>query len=493
MAAEPVTLSRLAAVAARTQTVRLIGGDAEEIRDLDHDSRRIGPGTAFIAVPGSVVDGHDFAPAVVAAGAAALVVERPLDLAVPQLVVERVRPLMATLAAEVHGHPSEALTIVGVTGTNGKTTVTHMLEAIAGAAGVRTGLIGTIGARVAGRPIPLGHTTPEATELQRLLRTMVDAGVGLVAMEVSSHALAVGRADAIAFDVAAFTNLSQDHLDFHHDMESYFAAKRRLFASERAERAVVFVDDPWGARLVDEIDLPTWRVGFSGEPDVRGGGSVATAGGTTFDVVGGGARFSVTTRLAGSFNAANALVAAACALAVDIAPPAISAGLAGMAPVPGRFEPVDAGQEFAVIVDYAHTPDAISSVMAAVRPLTAGRIIAVGGAGGDRDRAKRPLMGAALADADLAVLTSDNPRSEDPHAILDEVVAGVPSSSHVVVEADRRAAIRRAVAAARPQDIVLILGKGHETGQQIGATRIPFDDREVAAEELRRLNPEDPP
>jgi UDP-N-acetylmuramoyl-L-alanyl-D-glutamate--2,6-diaminopimelate ligase len=398
---------------------------------------------------------------------------------------------MAALAAAVHGHPSEALTIVGVTGTNGKTTVTHMLEAIAEASGVRTGLIGTIGARIAGRPVPLGHTTPEATELQRLLREMVDAGVRLVAMEVSSHALALGRADAIGFDVAAFTNLSQDHLDFHDDMETYFATKQRLFEPERSNRAVVFVDDPWGARLMEEMALPAWRVGFSGEPDVRGADAVATAAGTTFDVVTGGERFSVTTRLAGSFNAANALMAAACALAVDIAPGAVAAGLAGMPPVPGRFEPVDAGQEFAVIVDYAHTPDAISSVVAAVRPLTGGKIIAVGGAGGDRDRAKRPLMGAALAGADLAVITSDNPRSEDPRAILDAVVAGVPPGAEVVVELDRREAIRTAVSAADPEDIVLILGKGHETGQQIGATRIAFDDREVAAEELRRLHSED--
>ncbi len=487
MAAEPVTLSRLATVAARTQTVRLIGGDTA-IRDMEHDSRRVAAGTAFVAIPGSTADGHDFAPAAAGRGAAALIVERPLDIEVPQLVVEQVRPLMAVLAAEVHGHPSALLTVVGVTGTNGKTTVTHMLEAMAGAAGMRTGLIGTVGARVAGRSVALGRTTPEATELQRLLHEMVDAGVEVVAMEVSSHALAIGRADEIAFDVAAFTNLSQDHLDFHHDMDAYYRAKRSLFVPERAAVAVVFVDDAWGARLAGEITLPTWRVGFAPDRDVRAVSVAATAAGTTLEIEGPAGRFTAATRLAGGFNAANALVAAACAMAVGIAPDAIGRGLAEMPPVPGRFESVDEGQAFAVIVDYAHTPDAIAIVVDAVRPLTDGRVIAVGGAGGDRDRAKRPLMGAALAGADLAVVTSDNPRSEDRRAIADDVIRGVPAGREVVVELDRRAAIRTAMDAAGPGDIVLILGKGHETGQLVGATRIPFDDREVAAEELRRLH-----
>jgi len=491
MVAEPVSLSRLADVAARTQSVRLVGGDAA-ITDLDHDSRRVGPGVGFVAVPGATSDGHDFASTAVAAGAPALVVERPLDLAVPQLVVERVRPLMAALAAEVHGHPSLALVVIGVTGTNGKTTVTHMVEAIAGAAGRRTGLIGTVGARIGDNPEPLDHTTPEATELQRLLHQMVDAGVEVVAMEVSSHALALGRADEIVFDVVAFTNLSQDHLDFHVDMERYFAAKRSLFVSERAARAVVFVDDAWGRRLAGEITLPTWTVGFTPDRDVSATRTIATAAGTTMRIATPVGELTATVRLAGGFNAANALVAAACALAAGIPGGAVATGLAAMPPVPGRFEPVDGGQDFAVIVDYAHTPDAIAAVVAAVRPLTAGRVIAVGGAGGDRDRAKRPMMGAALAAADLAVLTSDNPRSEDPAGILAEVAAGVPPGATVVVEPDRRLAIRRALAAAATGDIVLVLGKGHETGQQIGATRIPFDDRKVAAAELRlRVDGED--
>ena len=490
MAAEPVRLSRLATVAARTQTVAIVGDDPW-LTDLDHDSRRVGPGIGFLAVPGSAADGHDFADVAIARGAPALVVERQLDVAAPQLVVEAVRPLMAALAAEVHGHPSAALTVVGVTGTNGKTTVTHMLEAIIVAAGRGAGLIGTIGARIAGRAVPLGHTTPEAPELQRLLHRMVDAGVDIVAMEVSSHALALGRADEVAFDVAVFTNLSQDHLDFHRDMERYYTAKRSLFVPERAGRAVVNVDDPWGARLASEVTVPVTTVGFAPNADLWGTDLAAGPSGTTMTVSDAHVSFVVTTRLAGRFNAANALIAAAAAIAVGVDPDAVRAGFEAMPAVPGRFEPVDAGQPFSVIVDYAHTPDAMAAVVGAVRPLTANRVIALGGAGGDRDRRKRPLMGRALATADIAIVTSDNPRSEDPAEIVAEVAAGAGEAAEVVIEVDRRAAIARAIELARPDDIVLILGKGHESGQQIGAENLPFDDRSVATEELRRRFGED--
>lgn len=486
MVAEPARLSRLAAVAARTQTVEVVGGDPQLV-DLDHDSRRIGPGFGFLAVPGSRADGHDFAPIAIERGAVALIVERRLPIDVPQLVVEAVRPLMAPLAAEVQGHPSRDLTVIGVTGTNGKTTVTHMLEAIAGAAGVVPGLIGTVGAHVAGEPVPLGHTTPEAPELQRLLRRMVERGVTLVAMEVSSHALAIGRADTIDFDVVAFTNLSQDHLDFHLDMERYFAAKRSLFTTERAKLAAVNVDDPSGKRLAGEIDMPLWRVGFRPGLDVWADEVAASTTGTTLTVHVGETRIDVRTRLAGRFNAANALLAAACAFAVDLPADAIAAGLGGMAPVPGRFEPVDEGQPFAVIVDYAHTPDAMATVIDAMRPLASGRVIAVGGAGGDRDRGKRPYMGRALAGADVAIITSDNPRSEDAGAIAAEVASGVADAANVSIEIDRRKAITRALEHARSGDIVLILGKGHETGQQVGDEVLPFDDRVVAADVLRQL------
>lgn len=484
MAAEPVRLSRLATVAGLTQKVQLMGDDPLLV-DLDHDSRRTGPGVGFLAVPGSSADGHDFASKAIGHGAPALIVERPLAFDVPQLVVEAVRPLMATLAAEVHGHPSEALTIIGITGTNGKTTVTHMIEAIVIASGRKSGLIGTVGARVVDRPVALGHTTPEAPQLQRLLHQMVDAGVRVVAMEVSSHALALGRADAIDFDVVAFTNLSQDHLDFHGDMESYYATKRALFRPDRARGAVVYVDDPWGARLASEVLLPVTQVGFRPELDVWGAEVAATPGGTTMSIRTRDAAFTVSTHLAGSFNAANALVAAAGSLAIGLDSAAIASGLAEMSAVPGRFEPVDEGQPFTVIVDYAHTPDAMETVIEAVRPLTAGKVIAVGGAGGDRDRSKRPLMGQALSAADIAIVTSDNPRSEDPLSIVMEVAAGATTSAQVTTEADRRVAIGLAVELARPGDVVLILGKGHEVGQQIGADNFPFDDRVVASEVLR--------
>ncbi len=491
MGAEPVRLSRLAAVADEFQTARLDGADVTVV-GIEHDSRAVRPGQAFIALRGSTSDGHDYAASTLTAGAAALIVDHSLELDVPQLVVEATRPLMAPLAAEVYGRPSAAMTVIGVTGTNGKTTTTHMIEAIGAGAGRTMGLIGTVGARIAGKPHPVGFTTPEATHLQRLLRTMLDADVDTVAMEVSSHALAQGRADAIDFDVVAFTNLSQDHLDYHGTMEEYYAVKRTLFRRSRAALAVVFVDDPWGARLAGEIDLPLSTVGFEPGADVRGVALAATPAGTTIEISSPQHRFEVTTTLAGGFNAANALVAVASALAVGIHPDDIGTGLQDMAAVPGRFEAVACSRGFDVIVDYAHTPDAIATIIGAVRPLTAGRIIAVGGAGGDRDITKRPLMGGALATADAAVVTSDNPRSEDPNTIVDAVLQGVPADRYAVAELDRREAIRLALQIARTGDVVLILGKGHETGQQLADRTIPFDDRIVAAEELARLDEEQP-
>lgn len=484
MGADGVALHRLAEVAARHQAVRIEGGGDVVVDDLHHDSRRVVPGSAFIALRGSKADGHRFVGKAVDCGASALVVERPVGQPVPQLVVEETRPLMAVLSAEVHGHPSSRLYVAGVTGTNGKTTVTHMLESVARAGGRATGLIGTVGGRVGDEPVELGFTTPEATELQRLLRGMVDAGVGFVAMEVSSHALALRRADEITFAVAAFTNLSQDHLDFHGDMEAYYAAKRRLFARGRCERAVVFVDDPWGNRLADEIAVPVTRVGFGDGSDVRGDGIRRGPAGIALRIVHAGGALPVEVPLAGPFNATNALLATAVALEAGIDPGAIATGLATMPPVPGRLEPVDAGQDFLVLVDYAHTPGAIQTVVSAMRTATTGRIIAVGGAGGDRDRTKRPLMGAALAEADIAVLTSDNPRSEDPEAIIAEMVAGLPSGVAAETVTDRREAIRLAVSLARPGDAVLVLGKGHETGQERAGIVSPFDDRIVVAEEI---------
>ncbi len=486
MAAEGVLLSQLAAVAARTQPSQIVGDDVV-VTDLEHDSRLVTEGGAFIAVPGSTADGHGFAGRAISLGAAALIVERRLEIDVPQLVVADTRSLMADLAAEVHGHPATQLTTIGVTGTNGKTTVTHMLEAMAIAAGRKVGIVGTVGARIDGAPVPLEHTTPEAPHLQRLLRRMVDAGVEIAALEVSSHALALGRADAIQFDVAAFTNLSQDHLDFHGDMEEYFATKQRLFTPERAKRCVVVVDDPWGARIAEATELPCDRVGFDASNDIAASDITASSAGTNLTIVTAEESFRVRIQLAGRFNAANALVATACALRAGLTPADITDGLATMSAVPGRFELVDAGQPFTVVVDYAHTPDAVTTVIAGARPLTQGRVIALAGAGGDRDRSKRPLMGAALATADIAVVTSDNPRSEEPIEIVRQVAAGTPHEANVVVDVDRRQAIRRALALAAPGDFVLILGKGHETGQEIRGRKHPFDDRAVAREELMRL------
>jgi UDP-N-acetylmuramoyl-L-alanyl-D-glutamate--2,6-diaminopimelate ligase len=483
--AEPTTLSRLAEVAARTQRVSTIGGDTV-VEGVEHDSRLVLPGQAFIALRGETSDGHDYAASVVAAGAAALVVDHDVGVAVPQLVVEHTRPLMATIAAEVYGHPSRSLTVVGLTGTNGKTTVTYLLEAMGTAAGRTMGLIGTVGARIAGEPHPVGFTTPEATHLQRLLRTMHDAGVDTVTMEVSSHALQQGRADEVAFDVVAFTNLSQDHLDYHDTMETYYRAKRRLFEPGRARTAVISVDDAWGRRLVRETAIRVVTVGMAEDADLHGTILEATPTGTRLKVAGEAIDTVLPVHLAGGFNASNALVAVGCALEMGLPVDAVVAGIDAVRVVPGRFERVPSDHGFEVVVDYAHTPEAMATVISAVRPLTTGRVIAVGGAGGDRDRTKRPSMGAALATADLAIITSDNPRSEDPMAILDQVAAGA-GDSDVIVEPDRRHAIRRALRAARPGDVVLVLGKGHESGQQIGNRILPFDDVAVAAAELTAL------
>ncbi len=480
-----LTLRRLAASLADHQHVRVVGDDVV-ISDVQHDSRHAGPGVLFVAVPGSRADGHDFAPAAVAAGAAALLVERRLPLDVPQLVVDDARAALPWAAVEVHGHPARSLDVVGITGTNGKTTVTYMLESIARQAGIPTGVIGTIGASIDGTPVPLGRTTPESSDLQRLLRRMVDEGVRLVAMEVSSHSLAYGRVTGIEFDVAAFTNLSQDHLDFHRDMEDYFATKATLFEPGHARRAVVWLDEPWGRRLAASVTIPTRTVGWEPDGDLQVADLLLTGTGSRFRLVTGDGAIPVTVPLAGRFNAANAAVAVACALELGIAAADITAGLARLPPVSGRFQRVDAGQTFTVVVDYAHTPDAISAVVAETRRLIAGRVIVVLGAGGDRDHSKRQMMGAAAATADLAVLTTDNPRSEDPAAILAEVAAGVPAGAEVQTELDRERAITLAVEAAGDGDAVLILGKGHEQGQELaGGIVIPFDDRDVAAAAVR--------
>lgn len=483
MPTEPVTLAALAHACGG----RVVGDASVRVRDVTHDSRAAGPGVLFVAVRGQRSDGHDFVPAAVAAGSPAVCVERPEVATVPAVVAGDTRAALAPLAAATHGSPSEHLRLVGVTGTNGKTTVTHIIESICRAGGIPEAVAGTVGARIRGRGLAMVRTTPEATDFQRMLRRMVDAGVDVAAVEVSSHALALGRVAATRFRVGAFTNLSQDHLDFHGDMASYEAAKAGLFA--QCDRAVIWVDDPAGARLAGSLRLPITTVGTGAAAALTVRGVALGFEGSEFVLDDGNTSLALRVPLAGSFNVANAAVAAGCARALGIPEDAIVAGIAAVAGVPGRFELVPNALGLTVAVDYAHTPDGISSVIAAAAAIQAGRgrVLVVVGAGGDRDRAKRPLMGAAACGADVAVLTTDNPRSERPEDVLAEVVAGARGSGEVIVEIDRRSAIRRALQVARPGDAVLVLGKGHEQTQDFGDRVIPFDDRQVVAEEAARL------
>jgi UDP-N-acetylmuramoyl-L-alanyl-D-glutamate--2,6-diaminopimelate ligase len=465
---------------------RVVGDPAVEITELVYDSRKAGRGALFFCVPGEKVDGHDFALDVVEAGAAALVVERELVLAAPQVVVADARVAMAELAARFNGDPTAELRVVGVTGTNGKTTTAFLIREILESAGISCGLLGTVKQVVGGVEEEVERTTPEAIELQATFRRMLAAGDEACVMEVSSHALVLHRADAIHFELAAFTNLTQDHLDFHADMEEYFAAKRLLFEAG-PRTAIVNVDDEYGRRLAGDFESVTFSA-EGAEADYSAREVSLDAGGAEFTVTVGG-EVRVRTRLPGHFNVANALAAYAAAVALGVDAEAAASGLAAAAPPPGRFEPIDEGQGFTVIVDYAHTPDSVENVLRAARRLTSGRLIAVFGAGGDRDRDKRPKMGRAGAElADLVVITSDNPRSEEPAAIVAEVAAGAEGARELEVVVDRRAAIALAVGRAGPGDTVVIAGKGHEQGQEFEAGRkIPFDDRDVAREELRKL------
>jgi len=463
-------------------------GPDVEIADLAYDNRAVSPGTLFFCVPGFTRDGHDFAPDAVGHGAAALVVQRPLGLGVPEVQVDDVRAAMATAAARFFGDPTAQLAVAGITGTNGKTTSAFLLRGLLEAAGMRCGLLGTVKSVVAGEERPVVRTTPEAIDLQRTFREMRDGGDAACAMEVSSHALELRRADGIHFAVAVFTNLTQDHLDFHATMEDYFAAKRRLFASPLTGARVVNVDDPYGRRLADEYSgAVTFAIDRDADyraTDVQGGPASSSFTALTPD-----GELPVTLSLPGRFNVLNALGAWAAARALGVAPETIVAALADAARVPGRFEPVSEGQPFAVIVDYSHTPDSLANALQAARELTEGRVIAVFGAGGDRDRGKRPLMGEGAARlADVALVTSDNPRSEDPEAIIAEVRAGMHGPAAVEADPDRAASIRRAVALAEPGDVVVIAGKGHEQGQEFaGGRKEPFDDVAVAREALRAL------
>ncbi len=460
-------------------------GAAEELPDVEItsvacDDRLAGPGTLFCCVPGFTRDGHDFAPAAVERGASALLVERPLALGVPEVVVDDVRAAMAPAAALAYGLPTESLQMVGITGTNGKTTTAYLTRSLLEASGRKTGLMGTVETITGGRHEPAVRTTPEAPELQAAFRAMVEAGDVACVMEVSSHALSLHRADAIDWDVVVFTNLSREHLDFHGDMESYFAAKRMLF-ERGAPSAVVNVDDEWGRRLADAIPGAI-TVGITSEDaSLRASGLEFLPTSTRFEA--GGMALEVP--LPGAFNVMNALCAVAAARALGVDDATIERALPAADRAPGRFEPVQAGQPFTVIVDYAHSPDSLAGALAAARAVCDGRVILVFGAGGDRDTGKRPEMGAAASAADLVVITSDNPRSEEPAAIVAEVLGGIPAgTAHRAVE-DRREAIAWALGEAQAADLVLIAGKGHEQGQEFaGGRKEPFDDRQVARELL---------
>jgi UDP-N-acetylmuramoyl-L-alanyl-D-glutamate--2,6-diaminopimelate ligase len=460
---------------------RVFGDPDIRLADVTHDSGGAGPAVLFVAVRGAQHDGHDFVGTAVASGSPAVAVERPIPIDAGLVVVDDTRAVMGAMAAEVHGDPSHYVAVIGVTGTNGKTTVTHYIESLLASAGRVAGLIGTVETRVGPTVIPSVRTTPEATDFQRLLARMRELGAEVIAAEVSSHALEMNRVSPTRFSVAAFTNLTQDHLDFHGTMDAYRAAKERLFRDYEVGTAVINVDDPVGADIATWATMPTILVGARGS--VRAENVETSLHGTRFDLVTPEGTVPVRSRVVGAFNVENAMVAVGCCLALGLSPAEMARGLGELGGVPGRFEQVSGEDAVHVIVDYAHTPDGIHEAISVARAIGDCRVIAVVGAGGDRDRDKRPHMGRAAGEADLAVLTSDNPRSEDPDQILSQVAAGA-SGAEIIIEVDRRRAIEHAIGAAEPGDVVLILGKGHETGQEIGDRILPFDDRQVAREIL---------
>jgi UDP-N-acetylmuramoyl-L-alanyl-D-glutamate--2,6-diaminopimelate ligase len=477
------------------RTIRELLGDAVvrsggqidvSVSGIAYRSGVVSAGDAFFCIPGFTVDGHEFADEAVRRGAVALVVQRELPgVDVPQYVVGSTRAALAKAAAVFLGQPSTAMDVVGITGTNGKTTTTYLVDSIMRAAGRLTGVIGTVETRIGDSRQPSVRTTPESSDLQALLACMRDAGVSGVAMEVSSHALALHRVDRVRFAVAAFTNLTQDHLDYHHTLEEYWSVKRRLLTEFDVAHRVVNIDDPLGAELAEDLE-GCITVGRAPQASIRAKVLHASASGTTFELITEHGSRTVEYPLAGDYNVSNALVAAGTGIALGIDVDTVAAGLTSAAQVPGRLERIECGQPFSVIVDYAHTPDSIDKALRAVRSVTAGRVIVVFGCGGDRDPDKRAPMGrAAGRSADFVVATSDNPRSEDPVGILLQVEDGLREvHATYEVHVDRRAAIARALAFAEPGDSVVIAGKGHEDYQIFADRTVHFDDREVAREEL---------
>jgi len=497
VAPRPVALRELAAAlatAGATPATQVEGAEVT-VTGLTLSTDRVQPGDLFAAVPGSRAHGATYAAAALAAGAVAVLTDPAgLDLlpqGTPSIVVPSPRAVLGAVAAEVYGRPAEGLTMIGVTGTQGKTTTTRLLESALTAAGVPSAVIGTVGTRVLGEDVKTSLTTPEAPDLHGLFAVMREQGVAACAMEVSSHALIMGRVDGVVFDLAVFTNLGRDHLDFHADEEDYFQAKASLFTAARARKGLVNTDDAHGQRLLAEAEIPLRTFALDHDADWRAVDLDLRADGSSFTLVTPtGDRLAAEVPIAGRFNVSNALAALAAAAEAGYDVTAAAAGLGRGDGVPGRLERIDAGQDFVVVVDYAHKPDAVEAALATLRPLLGpeGRLLCVLGAGGDRDRGKRPVMGEIAARlADALLVTDDNPRSEDPARIRAEVLAGVVGGSAEVVEiGDRRLAIREALSRARAGDIVLIAGKGHEAGQEIEGVVHPFDDRTVAREELSR-------
>jgi UDP-N-acetylmuramoyl-L-alanyl-D-glutamate--2,6-diaminopimelate ligase len=505
-------LDELTAGLARASVIqRGTGGADVQIGGLAYDSRAVSRGDLFFCVSGLRSDGHDFAPQALSRGAAALVVERELDLPVAQVLVASSRLAMAQIAARFFADPTDRLRVVGITGTNGKTTTAYLVRALLQAQGTRCGLLGTVTSIVGGQEQPVTRTTPEAIDLQSDFAAMLRGGDIACAMEVSSHALQLGRTEGVHFAAAVFTNLSRDHLDFHNTMEDYFRAKRRLFTGEpapalgdtaagRAQRpgiCVVNAADPYGRRLADELeDVRTFAV--DAPADYRASALRCGLQGCSFTLSADGQQREIALPMPGAFNVANALGALATVHAMGGELDVLAAALASGVRVPGRFEPVQEGQEFAVIVDYAHSPDSLENVLVAARELcraggAGGRVLCVFGAGGDRDRGKRPLMGGIAARlADVTIVTSDNPRSEDPELIIAEILAGTGQGARGEVQSipDRAAAIARAIELASAADVVVIAGKGHEQGQELaGGVKIAFDDVAVARKALHSPQP----
>lgn len=472
--------------------------DGQQVQGITYDSRQVQPGWLFVAIKGFETDGHLYLHDAVERGACALVLQE--DVAVPEnvakILVEDSRKFLALVSARFFDYPSRKMKMIGITGTNGKTTTTNLINAVYREHGMKTGLIGTIQSQIGDRVLPMERTTPESTDLQRLLAEMVDEAVQAVVMEVSSHALSLHRVEECAYDTAVFTNITQDHLDYHGDMNEYLRSKSLLFAGlgrdvhkTGIQHAVVNLDDPAAQQLIRSCNVPVITYGITASAVITAQNIRVTARGVSFEVAVDGKNMALNLKLTGKFNVYNALAAVAVGVADNIPLLTIKKALEAVSGVPGRFELVDRGQDFAVVVDYAHTPDGLENVLSTAREFTTSRLITVFGCGGDRDRAKRPLMGAiASRISDLAVVTSDNPRSEEPISIIEDILAGVRGvGGDNIVIPDRREAIRYAIRNGEPGDVVVIAGKGHEDYQIIGHQKLHFDDCEEAAVVLEQL------